>query len=74
MPDPRKRAAAQLRGLRDDVESLKQAISTSEGVPNLVKTIIERATVEDTVSVSVDDVDRMVWDTDSWDDDTKQWD
>lgn len=67
MTDQRKEAAEILRGLADRVTQLEQAVSSSEGRPNLVRSVEEDATAADTVSVTTEAAGAAVYDQDNYD-------
>lgn len=62
-----KRAAAMLRGLEDRVRGLEQSVSSSEGLPNLLRSVTERSTVDDSATVATEAAGAAVYDQDQYD-------
>lgn len=50
--NPNKEAVAILRGLKDRISRLEQA-QGDEGIPNLLRSVVDRTGADDDVSVSV---------------------
>lgn len=55
-------AAAILRGLKDRVDRLEQAVS-SEGIPNLLRSVVDAVTADDVVDVTVTTGGTWEWDS-----------
>jgi hypothetical protein len=50
-----KDAVGILRGIKDRIDNLEEAVSTTEGVPNLLRPLTERSTASDEVDAREND-------------------
>lgn len=57
MTDSNKDAVGILRGIKDRVEALEQAVSTSEGVPNLLRILSDGLQATDSTNARENDAD-----------------
>lgn len=60
-----KQAVGILRGIKDRIENLEEAVTSEEGVPNILRFAEDRATGDDTATVEEGEVGGWEWNVDA---------
>lgn len=72
--DASRYAAAVLRGLKDRIDELENQVRPQDAVPNILRSVVDEATVGDTVAVTLfEAAGDLLWDTNGTWDGTDEW-